>query len=455
MFYGLVINAPESIAGDYEAVPAKFGPQITVALRRSWLVYAGGTDKNIKRLKRSAIEGKIVLFDRGQLDFTIMAACFQQLAAVAVIVINNVHGPAVTMTADDNDPIVDSIAVPCFMISKGDGLNIRKALDREPVDAALVTEVADVYAWGNGECGQLGLPAPRMFKSFNSPQMVVRHQSVNSIACGGTFSAVLLDSGNIFTWGDSEHGQLGHGSFVDRIALPRKVDALEQQAAGQITNLACGYFHVVCATITGHVYSWGWNEFGNLGLGDRRSRCLQTLCTRLGEKKVRSLAAGYFHTLALCVNFKKPPPLTKEEMRKLAIQEQKRRRADRRHKRSAEGKAARKASMKRRGSVLSKLYSKKSMMRGGGSTGGSIRGGSMGGSTRGGSIGGSMGGTRGASRGAGKKRRRSKSSISKSMIGWKPKFVPKPEDEIRTVYSWGDGEHGQLGHAESYTKKVY
>ena len=54
-----------------------------------------GTDKNIKRLKRSAIEGKIVLFDRGQLDFTIMAACFQQLAAVALIVINNVHGPGV------------------------------------------------------------------------------------------------------------------------------------------------------------------------------------------------------------------------------------------------------------------------------------------------------------------------------------------------------------------------
>ena len=41
MFYGLVINSPESIAGDYEAIPAKFGPQITVALRRSWVVYAG------------------------------------------------------------------------------------------------------------------------------------------------------------------------------------------------------------------------------------------------------------------------------------------------------------------------------------------------------------------------------------------------------------------------------
>lgn len=143
------------------------------------------------------------------------------------------------MTCDDDDPVADSILIPCYMISKGDGMNIRKVLDRQPVDVSLVctccllqymsdswlqvTEVADVYSWGNGACGQLGLPQPRMFQSYMTPQMVVRHQSVRSIACGGTFSAVLLDTGHVFTWGDSEFGQLGHGSFVDRIALPRKV----------------------------------------------------------------------------------------------------------------------------------------------------------------------------------------------------------------------------------------
>ena len=41
MFYGLVINSPEAIEGDYEAVPASFGLQLQVALRRAWLVYGG------------------------------------------------------------------------------------------------------------------------------------------------------------------------------------------------------------------------------------------------------------------------------------------------------------------------------------------------------------------------------------------------------------------------------
>ena len=96
-----------------------------------------------------------------------------------------------------------------------------------------------------------------------------------------------------------------------------------------------------------------------------------------------------------------------------------------RYKKSAEGKAANKAAGKRRGSVLSKLITRKSRM-GGQSTMGSK---------------------------GSKKKRGSKSSISASMLGWKPKYVPKAEDEIRTVYSWGDGEHGQLGHGESYTKE--
>lgn len=424
MFYGLVINSPEAIEGDYEAVPASFGLQLQVALRRAWLVYGGATDKDIKRLKREKCEGKIVMFDRGQLDFTIMAACFQNLAAIGLIVINNTHGPAVQMTCDDDDPVADSILIPCYMISKGDGMNIRKVLDRQPVDVSLVTEVADVYSWGNGACGQLGLPQPRMFQSYMTPQMVVRHQSVRSIACGGTFSAVLLDTGHVFTWGDSEFGQLGHGSFVDRIALPRKVETFPADAP-RIIDVTCGYFHIIVATITGRMYGWGWNEFGNLALGHRDNQASPVPITHMGDKKVRALAAGYFHTLCLCVNFRKPPAMTKEQMNEIGKEEQTRRRRDRRYKKSAEGKAANKAAGKRRGSVLSKLITRKSRM-GGQSTMGSK---------------------------GSKKKRGSKSSISASMLGWKPKYVPKAEDEIRTVYSWGDGEHGQLGHGESYTKE--
>lgn len=62
---------------------------------------------------------------------------------------------------------------------------VLQSLEREPVDVSLVTEMADMYAWGNGNNGQLGLPADRACKTFMVPQMVVRHQSIRAIACGG------------------------------------------------------------------------------------------------------------------------------------------------------------------------------------------------------------------------------------------------------------------------------
>ena len=76
---------------------------------------------------------------------------------------------------------------------------------------------------GNGLNGQLGLPAPNTFQSSLLPKMVVRHQSVREIGCGGNFSVCLLDTGAVFTWGSPEYGQLGHDSFTDIVCQPRQV----------------------------------------------------------------------------------------------------------------------------------------------------------------------------------------------------------------------------------------
>ena len=66
------------------------------------------------------------MFGRGELDFTIIAAVVQSMAALALLVINNVHGPACKMSADLDDPLTLDIKMPCYMISKADGMNLRK-----------------------------------------------------------------------------------------------------------------------------------------------------------------------------------------------------------------------------------------------------------------------------------------------------------------------------------------
>jgi alpha-tubulin suppressor-like RCC1 family protein len=47
---------------------------------------------------------------------------------------------------------------------------------------------------------------------------------------------------------------------------------------------------------SGKVYAWGWNGFGQLGLGDLKSRNTPTLIPSLSG--VRAIAAGEAHSLA-------------------------------------------------------------------------------------------------------------------------------------------------------------
>ena len=132
--------------------------------------------------------------------------------------------------------------------------------------------------------------------------MVVRHQSINQIACGGNHSVVLLDSGDIFSWGESENGALGHGKLVDRSGQPRRLETLPE---GEFfVAVACGYFHTIAASKVGDTYTWGWNDFGQLGLGNRESQAQPMILERMRNKKastLHSLAFLYIQSCWLCL----------------------------------------------------------------------------------------------------------------------------------------------------------
>ena len=53
-------------------------------------------------------------------------------------------------------------------------------------------------------------------------------------------------------------------------------------------------------SVSGRVYAWGWNGFGQLGLGDLQSRRLPTVIPNL--LGVRAIAAGEMHSLAIGKN---------------------------------------------------------------------------------------------------------------------------------------------------------
>lgn len=49
----------------------------------------------------------------------------------------------------------------------------------------------------------------------------------------------------------------------------------------------------------GNLYSWGDNNWGQLGLGDRKNRSTPTLVNYNNNVKISSIAVGGYHSLAV------------------------------------------------------------------------------------------------------------------------------------------------------------
>jgi alpha-tubulin suppressor-like RCC1 family protein len=161
-----------------------------------------------------------------------------------------------------------------------------------------LTESGEVYAWGQNRGGQLGLGDT---KDRLTPTKVPGLSGIKAIAAGWDHSFALTDSGEVYAWGDNICGQLGLGDTENRLT-PTKVPGLTGVKAivaeawpseDQIVG------HSLALTEAGEVYAWGWNEAGQLGLGDTNNRLTPTKVPGLTGVKAIAIIAGGGHSLAL------------------------------------------------------------------------------------------------------------------------------------------------------------
>ncbi len=116
----LNIASPSSIAGDYVAVLANFGPSFPtngINNKNLLLVSDGVAPSNDGCEAISTnLSGKIALIQRGKCNFTVKVKNAQLKGAVAVIVYQNTDASPFAMGGDDT-----SITIPSAMISKSQG----------------------------------------------------------------------------------------------------------------------------------------------------------------------------------------------------------------------------------------------------------------------------------------------------------------------------------------------
>jgi alpha-tubulin suppressor-like RCC1 family protein len=122
-----------------------------------------------------------------------------------------------------------------------------------------------VKCWGNNDSGQLGIGTDAA--SATTPQDVVGLSTgVQSIAAGGGHTCALLTSGPVKCWGFNFFGALGTGDLTNR-SVPTDVVGLRSPIAA----VRAGSGHTCALTVAGGVSCWGWNDWGQLGIGTSRS----------------------------------------------------------------------------------------------------------------------------------------------------------------------------------------
>ncbi|KAG8374347.1 hypothetical protein BUALT_Bualt11G0122300 [Buddleja alternifolia] len=122
---------------------------------------------------------------------------------------------------------------------------------------------------------------------------------IKGIACGGRHSAVVTDAGVLLAFGWGQHGQCGQGN-TDDILRPTCVSSL---AGTRIEAVAAGLWHTICICADGRVHAFGGNQFGQLGVGTNSEQCqiVPRLldASVLESKKAKIASAGARHSAIL------------------------------------------------------------------------------------------------------------------------------------------------------------
>jgi alpha-tubulin suppressor-like RCC1 family protein len=151
-----------------------------------------------------------------------------------------------------------------------------------------------VYSFGKGEV--LGIDVEYEGVNINKPTLVplLTGKKISQIACGSNHTLVLQVPSEIWSWGQNDWGQLGR---TRKIAIPQCVQALESHI---ISDISCGQFHSIVLTHNQNVYSFGRNNFGQIGVErEVESVVKPRLLKQLIGQNIIQISCGYNHNITL------------------------------------------------------------------------------------------------------------------------------------------------------------
>lgn len=163
-----------------------------------------------------------------------------------------------------------------------------------------------LWGWGSDNVGSLGMGSVLGF--VHSPQKVVGVNgngfltNVVSADVGETHSIALRSDGSVVSFGGNNFGQLGNGTLSSRVS-PTQVLKSPSSILTDIIAISSGNNFNLALSSNGTVWSWGQNNYGQLGDGTTTNRNYPIQVKGKGGSGLLSdviaISSGGSHSLAL------------------------------------------------------------------------------------------------------------------------------------------------------------
>lgn len=171
-----------------------------------------------------------------------------------------------------------------------------------------ITDAGQLFSWGNNLAGQLGRGVgtgePR-----RTPAPVTLPGAVGgarTVAAGDGFALVTTGGGQLYSFGGNAFGELGRSEHEGTATpTPEPGVVVLPGAAGAVTQIAAGSSFGLALTSTGQLYSFGDDQKGQLGTGPETAGGTEPhgepalIAFPAGAGPVTQVAAGAEFALAL------------------------------------------------------------------------------------------------------------------------------------------------------------
>ncbi len=156
-----------------------------------------------------------------------------------------------------------------------------------------LTDEGLVYSWGDGDFGKLGRGGS---EGCSVPQNVekLNGAGICQIECGAQFSLALSRSGLVWTWGKGDYFRLGHGAD-QHVRKPTVVECLRGK---KVVHVAVGALHCLAVTEAGQVFAWGDNDHGQQGNSTTTVNRKPALVHGIEGARISRVACGSSHSVA-------------------------------------------------------------------------------------------------------------------------------------------------------------